>query len=189
MGQPSTACIDWRYAQATDSRNWIENPHVDLSDPDSWLDTTLCIRWLLYNSGDKVEADGYVLRYRVNGGSWVAVTTTSDYVRAVDHPYRTDGQATSQELGSGTYDEGYWDDNGVIAEFNLANGQESENEHSFQFLSDDCAGTTIELQLAFDTPLDLDGYTYSHPSSTFTAAAADQPYGNRRVARNTLLRM
>jgi len=131
----------------------------------------MCIRFLLYNSGDKVEQDGYVLQYTINGGTnWYNVTSSSSYVQAADHPYRTNDQATSQELGSGTFDEGYWVDDGQTPDYQLANGQESEHEFSFQFLSTDCAGETVGLRICFDDGITaLDGYTYSNPSSTFSA--------------------
>ena len=168
MGQPSTALADWRWAQATDARNWIENAHVDLSSPNSWLDTAICLRILLYNSGDKVEDSGYKIRYRVDAGTWTDVTTSSSYVRATDHPYRTDGQGTSQELGSGTFDEGYWDEDGSVASFQLASGQEAENEHCITFRSAECPGHTVEVSIFFDDNGNLDGYTYSDPSCVFT---------------------
>lgn len=189
MGQPFTVCADWRWAQDTASRNWIENAHTDLSSPDSWLDTNICLRFLLDNTGDKIETDGYIIQYRVDAGTWTPITTTSSYVKAVSSSNFTDGDGTSQELGSGTFDEGYWDDNGVIGSYSLQNAQEGENEHCFQFISTDCQGTTVEIRVIFDDGITtLDGYTYSNPSCTF-AGGGDQPYDNRKIARNTLLRM
>lgn len=169
MGQPSTACTDWRWEYDDgDGGSHIENAHTNLSSPSSWLDTNICWRALLYNSGDKVETDGYRLEYSINAGvDWVAVTTSSSYVRSASSGNFTDGDSTSQELGAGTFDEGYWDDTGSIASYTLTNGQESEHEFCFQFRSADCSGQTVLVRIAFDDGADLDGYTYSNPSLIF----------------------
>ena len=176
MGTPNTVCADWRWAQDTAARNWIEDPHVDLSDPNSWLDTNICLRFLLDNTGAKDETDGYIIQYRVDAGSWEGITTSSSYVKSVSSGNFTDGDATSQELGAGTFDEGYWDDDGGVASYTLAQGQESENEHNFQFISADCSGHTIEVRVVFDGGAALDGYTYSDPSCTFAGGRIQQSH-------------
>jgi hypothetical protein len=176
MGTANTGCTDWRWEYDDgDGGSHIQNAHVDLSSPDSWLDTNICWRALLYNSGDKNEEDGYRLEYSIDAGSnWDPVTTSSSYVRSASSGNFTDGDSTSQELGAGTFDEGYWDDNGSIASYTLAQTKESEHEFCFQFRSADCGGQTVLIRIAFDDGSDLDSYTYSNPSCTFAGGAIYQ---------------
>lgn len=176
MGQPNTVLADWQWFEDDVGHTQIENAHTNLSSPDSYLDTTIGLRVLLDNTGDKVETDGYKIRYRVDAGSWVDVTTSSSYVRAVTSSQHSDGDSTSQVLGGGTFDEGYWDTNGGVASYTLTNGQESENEHILQFRSADCGGHTVEVSIFFDDNGSLDGYTYSDPSCTFADGRIQQSH-------------
>ena len=171
MGTANTVCADWQWFEDDAGHSTIENAHTDLSSPDSYLDTTIGLRILLDNTGSKDETDGYKIMYSINAGvDWYDITTSSSYVKAVNGSQHNDGDSTSQELGSGTFDEGYWDEDGGVASYTLAQGQESENEHYIQFISGDCPGNTVEIKVVFDGGADVDGYTYSDPSTTFSAA-------------------
>lgn len=171
MGQPFTDqdTFRWREDDAL-AGTWIEDKGNDLSDPDSWLDTNIRIRFLLQNTGDKDETDGYRLEYSRNGGvDWNAVTNATQYVKSVTSDWFADGDGTNQEIGEGVFDEGYFDeDDGTVASFTLADGEESELEWVIQFVGTDCPGNTILLRVAFDDGLPLDSYTDT-PSSTFTS--------------------
>ena len=169
MGTANTVCADWQWFEDDAGHNQVENAHTNLSSPDSYLDTTIGLRILLDNTGSKDETDGYKIVYSINAGvDWYDITTSSSYVKAVAGAQHNDGDSTSQELGSGTFDEGYWDEDGGVASYTLAQGQESENEHYIQFISGDCAGETVLIKVVFDGGADVDGYTYSNPSSTFS---------------------
>ncbi|GAG22196.1 unnamed protein product, partial [marine sediment metagenome] len=146
----------------------IGSTNDDLGAPVT--DTNYRLRFLLDNTGDKDEEDGYILRYSINAGvDWISVTTTSNYVRSVASGQAlSDGDATAQRLGSGSFDEGDYDENGAITSYIFAQGQESEHEFCIQFRSADISTETILLHIEFDNTTVIDGYTNT-PSTTFTA--------------------
>ena len=177
MGQPflDQDSFAWRNDDGTEvTATWIGSTNDDLSSPST--DTNYRLRYLLQNTGDKDEADGFIIRYNVDAAGWVTVTSTSSYVRSFASAYDgsgfTDGDATAQRIGAGTHDEGDCDDDGTIASYTFAQAQESEHEFCIQFRSADIGNNTIELRIEYDdgiTPLDL---YINTPSTTFTAAVA-----------------
>lgn len=187
MGTANTVCQDWRWAQDTSARNWIQALHTNLASPASWLDTNIRLRVLIEDTGSKEETDGYVLQYTINGGTnWYDVTNATNYVRSSTSAFITDGDPTSQEIGSGTFDEGYYDTTGAIASYTLATGQQSEHEFNFQFRSADVAGLTVGLRIAFSGGSGLDGYTYSNPSTTFPTGVFQQSHVRVRYDLDSL---
>jgi len=178
MGQPylDQDSFRWRDDDAL-AGTWLEATNDPLSNPESYLDTNIRLRFLLQNTGDKDETDGYRFAYTINGGTnWYPVTTTSNYVRSVSSDYFADGDSTSQEIGSGTHDEGYFDEaSGAIAAFTFAQGQESENEFVFQFRSADISGHTIGLRMEYSGGGGLDSYT-NEVSVTFPGPSLSQAH-------------
>jgi hypothetical protein len=172
MSSPNTVQADFRWRNddgGETGATWIKAAHVDL-DKNPTMDVPIRIRFLLQNTGDKDETDGYRLEYSVDGGSYTEVTTSSSYVRYIGSANTTwtltDEDPTTQQLGGGTFDEGYWNDQGDTTSFTFAQGQESELEFCIQFRSADITENTIELQVNFDGGSALDGYTYT-PSTDF----------------------
>jgi len=172
MAQPyiDQDSFHWRNDNGSETEaTWIDNANDNLASP--LQDSNYRLRFLLQNTGDKDLADGYRLEYNVDAAGWVIVTTTSSYVRSVgsinDGWTLTDEDATTQQLGTGTFDEGYWDDTGTTTSFTFAQTQESELEFCFQFRSTDISGgETIEIRVALDDGTELDLYTNT-PSTTF----------------------
>lgn len=145
-------------------------------------DVNFRLRFLLQNTGDKDESDGYNLQYQIDSGGWVNVTGSSNYVRAFTTSQYTDGDATSQILGGGTHDEGDGDTDGTIASFTFALGEESENEFCFQFRSADFSGSEVlELRMSFDNGADLDAYTNTISMTMPTPPASNLVQANFRI--------
>lgn len=191
MGQPyyDQDTFRWREDDGTEATaSWIGDPNQDLSSPQT--DYTYRLRFLLQNTGDK-DGSGFTprLEYRRNGGTWTQVTTTSNFVRCQASAYVTDGTACLQRLGSGTYDEGYFDSNGSITSFTFSQAQESEDEWCLQFRSADIGGgDVIELRVT-NGGAALNSYTNT-PSTTFPAAAFPPVPGRvHRDRRRQLIKM
>lgn len=166
-GTPNTVqqSFRWRNDNGSESgATWKAatnaNPSLSASDYDS----NMRLRCMLENTGTKDESDGYIWVYEINDGTPTAITTTSSFVKAVaslDTSWTiNDGDSTTQQIGAGTHDEGYMDEDGTIASFTLAQSQESENELVFQIVGADFSGgEKLEIYMRFDNNTDLDGYT------------------------------
>lgn len=173
MGQPNTVQQDFRWRNDDDGEadaTWIKLANTDLDDNPT-KDVPIRIRFNLQNTGSKDEASStYGLEYRINGVTWTTVTTTSSYVKSVGSANTTwtltDEDSLTQQLGSGTFDEGYWDDTGVTGAFVIAQGQEAEVEYCIQFVGSDIGADTIELRVVHGGAA-LDGYSNT-PSTVFT---------------------
>ncbi len=172
MGQPyyDQDSFRWREDDGSESgATWIHAANVNLSSPQ--LDYTYRLRYLLQNTGDKDGTMTPRLEYQYNGGSWTQVTTSSNYVRSIASSYVSDGTACTQQIGSGTHDEGYFDSNGSITGFTFAQQQESENEWCFRFRSADIGGgANVKLRVTNNgAALNLYSNTTSidFPSGTF----------------------
>ncbi|MHC4605117.1 MAG: hypothetical protein ACYS6W_17515, partial [Planctomycetota bacterium] len=167
MGQPNTVQDAFRWKTDVNGidvdAGWAEALNVQLGTTTTpALDTNFRPRFVLDNTGLKIETDGYHLYYRINSGTWTRVTTTSSFVRSTATIEYADGATTVQLIGSGTYDEGYGDEeDGAIASFSLTNGQEAEIEWCIQFRSADftAGGELVEIRMRFDGGVELDGYT------------------------------
>lgn len=141
-------------------------------------------RFLLQNTGDKNESDGYNIQYQVDSGGWVSVTGATNFVRAFTTSQYTDGDPTSQILGGGTHDEGYGDTDGTIGTFVFAFGEESENEFCIQFLSgagNFTGGEVLELRVSFDNGADLDAYTNTISMTMPTPPSSNLVQANFRI--------
>jgi hypothetical protein len=167
MSAPNTVQDAFRWKNDTTGidtdSGWAETLNTQLGTTTTpALDTNFRPRFVLDNTGTKDETDGYELWYRINGGTWTQVTTTSSFVRSTATIQYADGATTNQLIGSGTYDEGYGDENdGQIASFTLGQGTEAEIEWCIQFRSADftAGGELVEIRMRFDNGSELDGYT------------------------------
>ena len=157
MGQPYINQQSYRWRDDSTGPNvdsgWAEAKNTALGTVTTVvLDTNYRIRFAEENSGAKDLTSTRELWYSVNSGEWFQVTLTSAYVRIFPTSQYDDQDPVTDSparLESGTYDEGYCDEDGEIASFTLAQGpQESENEWCIQFRSADITGAeSIELQM------------------------------------------
>lgn len=126
------------------------------------VDTVFRIRFLLTTTG-KNETDGYHLWQNYNGGGYAQVTTSSTEVQAVGSEFGTpptDGDATTQRIGGGTFSAGEWVDDGIVDSMTIIVNQETELEFCVQIVGADVADALdILFEVRFDNDGSLDGYT------------------------------
>jgi hypothetical protein len=111
----------------------------------------------------------FIVRYNHNGGGYGTntITTTSSVIRSVGSANTTwtltDEDATTQQVGAGTFITGAWDDDGTAGEGNqldFAGNDETEIEFCFQIQSVDVsASDTILLRVYNQDGSALGAYT------------------------------
>jgi hypothetical protein len=153
------------------------------------LDETFRIRLVLQNTATaKASANQvYDLYYSRNGGTYTQITSSSSFIRLIDENQGiADHAATSQQIGSGTYDSssslGYNDGttNNLTGGCNIAAASEIEIECSLVLRSADTSvNDTFDLRLRRNGAV-LDTYTVTPrvtaSSSGATYAAAGQSF-------------
>ncbi len=127
------------------------------------VDAKFRVRFLLTNTGNKDLVDGYRLYYSHNSGTYTRVTTTSNVIQSTVSANTswtlTDGDDTTQLLGSGTFDTGDWDNNGETDSFTLVQAHETELEWCLTIDSGTVGnGDSIELRVYLDDDSVLDNY-------------------------------
>jgi hypothetical protein len=152
---------------------------------DDWtqlVDSVFRIRFMLDTTA-KAETDGYYLYANYNGTGYARVTPTSSNVQSVASGFGTpptDGTATSQRLGSGTFTAGEWDDNGAIGSMTIPVNNETEHEFCLSIVSGDVAdGLDILFEVRFDSGGSLDGYTNT-PTVTIDKPSGEIQQGSFR---------
>jgi hypothetical protein len=89
--------------------------------------------------------------YNHNSGGWTTVTTTSSVIIAVDSANLTDGNDTTQRIGSGTFDttNAGISETGAVTNNSIAANNEAENLLSFQIVGADVSdGDEILLRIS-----------------------------------------
>lgn len=117
------------------------------------LDTTFLLRFCLQADGTAANNQAPQFEYRVNGGTWTAITTSSNVARAVVAAAFANGDNTSKRLsGTGTFETtsaGCTEDgtSGGTAMDIVSNGN-AETECSMQLRSADlAAGDLVEFRV------------------------------------------
>ena len=133
--------------------NWMQKP-----------DTNFRVRFLIEETaGATTGTLGGQLQYRKNGGAWTNVTGASSNVIAVASANVTDEGATTQQLGSGTFQAGKIDEaDGNIGDISGLSSEETELEYVLQIVDADTADyDDIELRVIGknDDTTALDTYT------------------------------
>ena len=151
----------WREDDGSETAaTWMAAEDVNPAEEDFSYDTNYRLRILIQNTGGKDETDGYVFAYSIDDGTWTGISPISDFVRGVTSGNVTQGDATTQQVGSGTHTGGRIDAGAGVASYTLPQGEESEHELVFQFRSVDFSGgEKVEIKLMFDNVADIDGYT------------------------------
>jgi hypothetical protein len=158
-GSESTAT--WKAAANT---NWSQA-----------TDEIFRVRFLIQeDSGGSLNNQAFSLQYRKNGGTWTAVAAqgaTSDAVRYADSTNVADGDATTQQLGSGTFVAGSVEEVDPSVSISFAGNDETELEYVLEIYSGQAAGgDTIDLRVVKSDSTLLDTYTNT-PAITVSAGA------------------
>jgi hypothetical protein len=163
MGQPITNQAGFRGRNDDGSETAATWKAVLDTNWTQLVDVKFRVRFLLTNTGNKDLADGFRLYYSHNSGAYTRVTTTSNVIQSTTSANTswslTDGDDTTQQLGSGTFDTGDWDNNGQTDSFTLVQAHETELEWCLTIDSATVGnGDSIELRVHFDDDTVLDNY-------------------------------
>jgi hypothetical protein len=138
--------------------NWLVLVNTDAKVGAGWICRS---RYLIQETGGK-STDDFTpeLRYSYNGAAYALLTTSSSYIKLVASGTVSDGTATTQQLGAGTFDGGSFDSNGTVALESFTKGQEKEYEWCHQIVSADVKpGDTIALRVYHSGGVGLNAYT------------------------------
>src|SRR5512138_833852 len=61
------------------------------------------VRLDLYNNNTRAGTTDWTWQYNRNAAGWNAITTSSSYIQNISSTYYADGDATTQQIGSGAY--------------------------------------------------------------------------------------
>lgn len=137
---------------------WMANANTNPSNFDPDVDTDFRLRILMQATGAEVISSPQ-LRYSLNGGAYTNVDGSSSVVRSLASANLTDGGATTQQLGAGSFKAGTVDEVDGLCAGNTYFNQETEFEWSVRVRGADVvAGDTIDFRLYDGTTL-LDTYT------------------------------
>lgn len=127
----------------------------------NWLqavDTNFRTRILIGHSGLLVSLTPQ-LEYNLNGAGWNPVTTASSVCKAVNSTNITDGEATTQQIGAGSFVAGEVSEDGIGAAIALTGTVETEVEYVLQIVATDVVdGDIVELRVT-NAGVALDVYT------------------------------
>ncbi len=124
--------------------------------------TTFLARFLIRETDGGSGSKAFIVRYSKNGGSFADITTTSSNVKAVNSGSLTDGDDTTQRIGSGTFisNNNAVTEDGTIASVTFAASEEIEILSALQIVASDVVdGDVIELAIFEDFAVPLDAYT------------------------------
>jgi hypothetical protein len=108
--------------------------------------------------------------YNHNSGGWNVVTTTSSVIQAINSANLTNGNDTTQRIGSGTYDttNGWVSEDGALTSNSISGNNECEGLLSFQIVGADVSnGDEILIRVS-----GMDTYTRNADIDVNKAAAA-----------------
>ena len=122
-------------------------------------------------------------QYNLNGAGWNTITTTSSVVKSVGSANTswtlTDEDETTQQIGSGTWEGGAFDDDGLAGELNqidIGGNEETEIEWCLQIVGADVSDEdTIQIRVVTASLGLLDSYTNT-PSITVNKAGGTLYY-------------
>jgi hypothetical protein len=110
-------------------------------------------------------------------GTWTDLTTSSTPIASVNSTNVTDGAATSQLIGAGTFNGGFYDEQGDGGGL-FTHAANSEREHEFTFKL--TAGTTLDGDFGSSQDIDRTFFRFvddgGDPFPGYTQEAGFQPY-------------
>lgn len=126
---------------------------------------TFRLRFLLQETSAVALSDGYKIQFRPAAGSWADVLNSSGAIQAGTSANVTNLQATTQQLGVGTFVAGdIVEDNGTTGLIALTASAETEIEAVLEVAAG--AGGVYELRLVKDDGSVLNSYTNTPSIST-----------------------
>jgi hypothetical protein len=128
---------------------------------------------------------GYTAYYSRNAGAFTIVSGSSSVVKATSSAFVTDGTATTQQIGTGTFVAGSVDTvDGAFASVTIAGSSNSEFEGCYQIVTADvAAGDTIAIKLEqtggtlLATYTNIPSITVSVPSTLNISGIYARPRG------------
>lgn len=118
------------------------------------------VRFLLEETGGKTGDIQPEWRYSYNGGSYTLITAASSYIQLVASGTVSDGTATTQQLGAGTFNGGEFDSNGTMANESFTKSEQREYEGCFKIIPTDVKPTdTIAIRMYFSGGTQFTSYT------------------------------
>lgn len=122
--------------------------------------TNFRVRFLITHEGG-LATPAFQLEYNKNGGGWNSVTTSSANIIALGSANLTNGEATTQQMGAGTFVAGECSEDGLTAGIALTLAVETEVEYVVQVVDADTSdGDDIELRVT-NGGVALDAYINS----------------------------
>lgn len=132
------------------------------------VDETFRLRFVIQETDGKAAADKqYKVQRNLEAAGWVDITTSSSVVKAVGSANTTwtltDEDATTQQVGAGTFFTGAWNDDNVAGEssqLDFSGNDETELEFCLQIVGADVSNEdTIDIQVVESDDTALDVYT------------------------------
>jgi hypothetical protein len=148
---------------------WKANANTNWSQATG---ATFRVRFLITSTGTAGDTVSPQLQYNHDAGGWNNVTGASSKVKGVNSANITNQEATTQQVGVGTFIAGNVAEEGLTADVGLTTASETEVEYVLQCVSADLAGGgTIQLRVT-DAGVALTNYTNT-PSITLIVVPAD----------------
>jgi len=163
-----------------DNTTWAANQNTNWSQD---VDTTFRIRLEVEEQNNKSQVIAGTIEYRLNGGSWVQVTTTSSVLKAVASSQFNDGDATTNVLTASakTFTAGEGTEDAIPTNVGLQNTH-LEHEYALQIVGADVANNnTIEVRL-----IGINNYAVT-PSITVIKSTVNNLTANNIVTGSPVL--
>ena len=155
----------------TDETDSTSKAGVGVDIVNQALDENILVRFLVKETaGNAASNIRPQLEIRLNGGTYQNVTGASTIGRSFDSTKLTDGDDTTQRIGSGTFvtdNNGVDDANGAAGATSFVGNDEAEYVYCFQVRSADVSAGNVEVRL---DPATIDNYTDTEIKITIEAA-------------------
>ena len=162
---------------------WIEAANTDWTQA---VDVNFRVRFVVKENNSANPANfGCQLQYNLAAAGWNDVNATSSVVQSSASPNLADRAVLTQQLGSGTFSAGAFDEvDGELTEAlddtDIAQNTEGEYEFCVQIRSADVTDAqTLQLRLVWDSGAALTGYTQT---PTITVSEGGAPANLRRYS-------
>lgn len=140
---------------------WIASTNTDF---DRQEENDFRVRFLVMEeNGVSDNNQSFQLQYNRNGSGWNNVTTSSSVAQAVSSSNYADGDATTQQIGTGTFTTGRMAEDGVAGDntsIDFNGGDETEVEFKVDILATDVNhNDIIDFRVILGSGTLLDNYT------------------------------
>jgi len=158
--------------------SWVAAVNTDW---DQVPDTTFRVRFEIYDSSAGSQTHATKFQYNLNSAGWTDITSGSSVVKAVDSSYVTNGEATTQQLGTATFLAGEETEDGLTETVAFVSGTSSEHELVCQIISSDVSvSDSIGIR-----SLKADGTAYTYDVNCTVTVDSIEPLGEGGSASRT----